>query len=78
MLNIAVDQAGIISISNIQIGLGELHTIVSNRIRINTNTSIYISGDRMATHGSIIRVLDAVRLEGVEKVSFAISPEEKK
>ena len=78
MLNIAVDQAGIISVSNVQIGLGELHTIVSNRIRLNTNTSVYISGDRDATHGSVIRVLDAVRLEGVEKVSFAISPAEEK
>jgi len=35
---------------------------------------VYISGDKDATHGTIIGVLDLVRRQGIQKVSFAISP----
>ena len=51
-----------------------LHTVLSNRFRANTNVPVYISGDKDATHGAVIRVLDAVRREGIQKVSFAITP----
>ena len=73
---LAVDKAGDVFVSNRLISLAELHTIVSNKYRANTNIPVYISGDKDATHGSVIRVLDAIRREGVEKVSFAISPQE--
>jgi biopolymer transport protein ExbD len=39
---------------------------------------VYISGDNDATHGSVIRVLDIVRREGIQKVSFAVSAQQLK
>jgi biopolymer transport protein ExbD len=56
----------------------ELRSYLSNKFRLNTNVPVYISGDKDATHGSVIRVLDIVRREGIQKVSFAISPQQAK
>ena len=35
---------------------------------------VYISGDKDARHGSMIRVLDLVRRAGLQKVAFAVAP----
>src|SRR5258706_2802324 len=74
IVNIAVDKQGDISIDKKQMDLIEVHTYLSNKFRANTNLPVYISGDKDATHGAVIRALDLVRREGIQKVSFAISP----
>jgi biopolymer transport protein ExbD len=74
ILNIAVDKLGNVSVGKTQVTFLELENILSNRYKINTNVPVYISGDKDATHGSVIRVLDVVRREGIQKVSFAITP----
>ena len=74
ILNISVDKLGDVYVGRTQVSLVQLETILSNKYRINTNVPVYISGDKDATHGSVIRVLDAVRREGIQKVSFAITP----
>ncbi|MDB6056925.1 MAG: exbD [Verrucomicrobiales bacterium] len=73
MVNIAVDKAGDVYVEKKLVTSAELHTYLSNKFRANTNLPVYISGDKDATHGSMIRVLDVVRREGIQKVSFAIS-----
>ena len=73
IVNIAVDKAGEIFIEKKPVSLAELHSYLSNRFHMNTNVPVYISGDKDATHGSVIRVLDLVRKEGIQKVSFAIT-----
>ena len=73
ILNISVDKAGDVYIEKSPVTVVELHTVLSNRFRANTNLPVYISGDRDASHGSVIRVLDLVRREGIQKVSFAVS-----
>lgn len=80
IVNIAVDKAGDIFIEKERKNLAELHDFLSAKFRANTNIPVYISGDKDATHGSVIRVLDLVRREGIQKVSFAITspPQEKK
>ena len=75
IVNIAVDKMGDISIDKKSVNLVDLHVFLSNKYHFNTNVPIYISGDKDATHGSVIRVLDLVRREGIQKVSFAISPQ---
>jgi biopolymer transport protein ExbD len=76
IVNISVDKAGDVFVDKKLVTSAELHTFLSNRFRMNTNLPVYISGDKDATHGSMIRVLDVVRREGIQKVSFAItSPE---
>jgi biopolymer transport protein ExbD len=73
IINIAVDKAGEVSIEKKPVTTAELQNLLSNKYRLNTNVPVYISGDKDATHGSVIRVLDIVRREGIQKVSFAIS-----
>ena len=75
IVNIAVDKVGDIYIEKKPVNLVDLHLYLSNKFRVNTNVPVYISGDKDATHGSVIRVLDLVRREGIQKVSFAISPQ---
>jgi biopolymer transport protein ExbD len=74
IVNIAVDKAGDIYIEKERKNLAELHDFLAAKFRANTNIPVYISGDKDATHGSVIRVLDLVRREGIQKVSFAITP----
>jgi biopolymer transport protein ExbD len=78
ILNISVDKAGDVYVEKKPVNVTELHTLLSNKFRINTNVPVYISGDKDATHGSVIRVLDIVRREGIQKVSFAISAQPNK
>jgi len=76
ILNIVVDRAGDIYVDNERLSLPELHERVAARFRANANGPVYISGDKNAAHGSVIRVLDVVRSEGISRVSFAIAPAE--
>jgi biopolymer transport protein ExbD len=78
IVNIDVDRVGDIYVEKKQVTTMELHLFLSNKFRINTNVPVYISGDKAATHGAVIRVLDLVRREGIQKVSFAITPEKTK
>src|SRR5438552_7753018 len=74
ILNISVDKLGEVYVGRTQVNLVQLQSILSNRYKLNTNVPVYISGDKDATHGAVIRVLDIVRREGIQKVSFAITP----
>jgi biopolymer transport protein ExbD len=74
IINLAVDKAGDVFIEKNKVSLPDLRTFLSNKYHLNTNVPVYISGDKDATHGAIIRVLDEVRRQGIQKVSFAINP----
>ena len=74
ILNISVKASGEVYYEKQQVNLDELQKILSDAQRKNTNVPVYISGDRETKHGAIIRVLDLVRRQGIQKVSFAISP----
>lgn len=73
ILNISVDKFGDTHIEKQRKTPGELFTILTNRFHANTNLPVYISGDKEATHGAVIGVLDLVRKAGIQKVSFAIT-----
>ncbi|TAL07271.1 MAG: biopolymer transporter ExbD, partial [Verrucomicrobia bacterium] len=74
IFNISVDKIGDIYVEKRHFSVLELHEALSNKFRVNTNFPVYISGDRDSKHGDVIRVLDIVRREGIQKVSFAIAP----
>ena len=78
MVNISVDKAGDVYVEKKPMNFVDLHSYLSNKFHFNTNVPVYISGDKDATHGSVIRVLDIVRREGIQKVSFAISTQPQK
>ena len=73
IVNIGIDKAGNVFIEKTQVNLGDLYVYLSNKVHINTNLPVFISGDRETKHGAIVRVLDVVRREGIQRVSFAIS-----
>lgn len=75
IIHIAVDKSGDIYVEKKPVNIVELRSYLADQYRLHPNVPIYISGDKNATHGSIIRVLDIVRQAGIQKVSFAISPE---
>ena len=74
IVNISVDQAGIISIDKTTMLSGEITYVLSNKCRVNTNVPVYISADTETPHGAVNGVLDLVRRAGIQKVSFAIAP----
>jgi biopolymer transport protein ExbD len=74
IVNIDVDKRGEIFVEKKQMNVVDLRIYLSNKFHLNTNVPVYISGDKDATHGAVIRVLDIVRREGIQKVSFAIAP----
>ena len=78
IVNIGVDKAGNLFLEKKPVSMVELQTVLSNRFRSNTNVPVYISGDKDATHGMVISVLDLVRRQGIQKVSFAIAPQQSK
>jgi biopolymer transport protein ExbD len=73
IVNISVDKAGAIFIEKTQVNVAELHAYLSNKFRASTNFPVYISGDKAAKHGSIVRVLDLIRREGIQTVAFTIA-----
>ncbi len=77
IVNISVDKAGEVFVEKKKIEPAELHSYLSNKFRASTNFPVYISADREATHGSVVKVLDIVRREGIQRVSFAIAAEKK-
>jgi biopolymer transport protein ExbD len=74
IVNISVDKQGDVYIDKNQVDLATLHSYLSNKFRINTNVPVYISADKETYNGMIMGVLNAVRLEGIQKVSFALFP----
>jgi biopolymer transport protein ExbD len=79
IINLQVDKQGEVWIEKEKKTYTEVSAYLSNRLFLNTNLPVYITGDRDATHGSVISVLDLVRRAGIQRVSFAITfPESKK
>ena len=76
MLNIAVDKSGGVWLEKKPILLPELSQVLSNRVRLDTNLPVYISGDRDTINGAMVDVLELVRRAGVQKVSFAVGGSE--
>ena len=75
LVNIGVGKAGEVFLEGTQSTLVDLHNYLSNRLRMNTNVPVYITGDKDALHGAVKRVLSEVYGAGIQQVSFAISPQ---
>ncbi len=75
IINVQVDRQGDIYIEKEHLNLLQLQDYLHDRLKKNPEVPVYISGDRLATHGDIINILDLVRRCGIQKVSFSISGE---
>jgi biopolymer transport protein ExbD len=70
MINIAVDKSGAAWLEKNEISMAELGLALSNRFRVNPDLPVYISGDRDALHGDMVKVYETVRAIGIQKVAF--------
>ena len=75
LVNVAIGKGGEVYLEGTQATLVDLRYFLSNRLRLNTNVPVYITGDKDALHRDVKRVLAQVYSEGIQQVSFAISPE---
>jgi biopolymer transport protein ExbD len=71
-ISLSVDRGGTVYFDKLPVAPNEL----AQRLRVwhqtNENVRVFISGDKDARHGDVIRVLDIVRSAGIEKVAFEI------
>ena len=72
MIKLKVDSYGQPSVDNKPMTFPELGNLLAERLRVNTNVPVYLSGSRSTTHGEMVYVLDFVRRAGVQRVAFAV------
>jgi biopolymer transport protein ExbD len=73
IINLNVDKDGQVSLENKHVSFPELFTALTNRYTFNTDVPVYITGNRQATHGSIVYVLDFVKRAGIQRVAIAVT-----
>ncbi len=54
--------------------LEQLETILREKLALNRDFPVYLSGDAATPHGAMVAVLDYVRRCGVTKVGFNLKP----
>jgi len=72
IINLNVDQFGQVAVEHRPVSFNELFTLLTNRAAANPNVPVYITGNRDATHGSIIYVLDFVKRAGLQRVAISV------
>jgi biopolymer transport protein ExbD len=72
IVNLLVNRDGQVSVDQKMISFSELNSLLTNRYSLNTNLPVYITGEKDATHGSVIYVLDLVKRAGVSHVAIAV------
>jgi biopolymer transport protein ExbD len=76
-VDIRVDLSGGVFLDRKPVAAHELAGTLAALRKANPDLRVFISGDRDARHGEIMRVLDAVRSVGIDKVAFEIRPADK-
>ncbi len=74
LINISVGKGGEVYVEKTQVNLAELQKYLAAKTKDNTNVPVFISADNDARHGNIKGVLNVVHGEGIQQVSFTISP----
>jgi biopolymer transport protein ExbD len=72
MVNVFVDRNGQVSVDKNPVSFADLNTMLTNRLNLNTNLPVYITGAKDATHGEVISVLDFVRRAGIQRIAIAV------
>ena len=73
IINLRVDSLGQVYVDKDRVSFPDLQTLLANRVKLNTNVPVYLSGDRDAKHGSLIYVLDFVKRAGIQRVAVAVA-----
>ena len=72
IINLKVHPPGQVSLDGRNLTFPELWTTLTNRHALKPDVPVYVSGDRDATHGSVVYVVDFVRRAGFEQVAVAV------
>lgn len=76
VFSIALKKNGDLFIGESNTTFAHLGLVLSNRFHgAGTNVPIYVTGDRDTPHGAVLAVLDLVRRAGIQRVSFAVTPD---
>jgi biopolymer transport protein ExbD len=77
-ISLAVSAGGQVYFEKQAITLEGLQDLLKQRLTVNKELPVYISGDAATPHGAMVAVLDYVRRCGVTKVAFNVKPMEGK
>jgi biopolymer transport protein ExbD len=72
LVNVFVNRDGQVSVDQKALSWFDFNALLTNRLSLNTNLPVYITGAREATHGEIISVLDFVKRAGIQQVAIAV------
>jgi biopolymer transport protein ExbD len=71
-ISLAVNAGGQVFIEKQPVTLDALEAMLKERLKVNKELPVFISGDAATPHGAMIAVLDYVRRCGVTKVAFSV------
>ena len=72
MITLTVDKNGQVTADGKPLSFPTLLNLLTNRYSLDTNVPVYITGNRDATHGAMMYVLDFVRRARVQRVAIAV------
>lgn len=76
LINVTVDKAGTIYLEQTPVGGNELAIRLAQAKAGNDQLRVFISGDKEARHGAIVRALDIARSVGFQRIGMEIQPAE--
>ena len=72
LVNVFVNRDGQVSVDKKAISLFDFNVLLTDRLSLNTNLPVYITGAKDATHGEIVSVLNFVKRAGIQQVAIAV------
>jgi biopolymer transport protein ExbD len=75
-ISLAVDAGGRVYFEKQPIPLEQLETLLREKLALNRDLPVYVSGDAATPHGAMVAVLDYIRRCGVTKVGFTVKTAE--
>jgi biopolymer transport protein ExbD len=72
MMEVVIERDGDLKVEGKRLPFSELGARVGVKVASNTNYPFYLKPDLQASHGDVLRVLDAIKAAGGSKISMAI------
>jgi len=73
-ITLGVNASGQVFLEKELVPLEALESLLKDRLSLDKNLPVYISGDAATPHGAMVAILDYVRRCGVTKVAFNVNP----
>ena len=73
-ISLAVNAAGQVFFEKQPVPLDQLERILREKLALNKDLPVYLSGDASTPHGAMVAVLDYVRRCGITKIGFNVKP----